>query len=132
MTSTLEQPTQEAPWWAAFPAPQSTLAQVEADDMKSLVQAAKADPSAPKDWLLVDSVPDEGDDIRALQTGWGEEASSNGRGPRCAGWMQDYIKEVGGEDVMEAQVLKGGVKGWVKKFGGELMDNYEAEHWTSK
>jgi len=55
--------------------------------------------------------------------------SSNGRGPRCAGWMQDYINEVGGEANIEAQILKGGVKGWVKKYNGELMDWYEAPHW---
>lgn len=55
--------------------------------------------------------------------------ASNGRGPRCASWMQDYIKEIGGEAFMEAQVLKGGVKGWVKKYGGELMEYYEAPYW---
>ena len=58
-----------------------------------------------------------------------DAGASQGRGPRCAGWMQDYINEVGAQDEMEALVLKGGVKGWVKEFGGELMDFYEPAYW---
>jgi arsenical-resistance protein 2 len=55
---------------------------------------------------------------------------SNGRGPRCAAWMQDYIDEVGGE--LEALVLTGGIKEWVKEYGGRMMDGYEEEAWKDE
>lgn len=38
-------------------------------------------------------------------------SSSNGRGPRCAGWYQDALKEAG-NDYSEAVVLAGGIKKW--------------------
>ncbi|KAK0631268.1 Rhodanese-like domain-containing protein [Immersiella caudata] len=57
---------------------------------------------------------------------------SNGRGPRCAAWMQDYIDEVGGADEMEALVLTGGIKGWVKEYGGKMIDGYEEEAWKEE
>ena len=38
-------------------------------------------------------------------------SSSNGRGPRCAGWYQDLLKETG-NTISEAAVLEGGIKGW--------------------
>lgn len=55
--------------------------------------------------------------------------SSNGRGPRSAGWMQDYLDEVGETD-MEAIILTGGIKGWVKAYGGTLMDWYDEKAWV--
>ncbi len=54
--------------------------------------------------------------------------SSNGRGPRCAAWLQDYFDDIG-ETHIEALVLKGGIKGWVKKYGGDLMDWYDEKVW---
>ncbi|KAM0749359.1 hypothetical protein T439DRAFT_290484, partial [Meredithblackwellia eburnea MCA 4105] len=44
--------------------------------------------------------------------------SSSGRGPRSAGWYQDLLDEKGitGE-ISRAEVLTGGIKGWVKKYG---------------
>ncbi|KAI0791917.1 Rhodanese-like domain-containing protein [Abortiporus biennis] len=48
--------------------------------------------------------------------------SSNGRGPRCAAWYQDALDEAGVDRTeSEAKVLEGGIKGWVKKFGEELI-----------
>lgn len=59
--------------------------------------------------------------------------SSVGRGGRAAGWFQDYIKDQGGEGVMESSTLEGGIKGWVA--AGEdyvtLVDGYESSAWTS-
>ncbi|PFH48233.1 hypothetical protein AMATHDRAFT_49679 [Amanita thiersii Skay4041] len=45
--------------------------------------------------------------------------SSNGRGPRCAGWYQDYLDAVGAEHKSQAYVLEGGVKEWLTRFTGE-------------
>lgn len=57
--------------------------------------------------------------------------SSGGRGTRCAGWMQDYIDESGNK-AMKAAIVKGGIKGWQKTFGGELMDGYDQKFWADK
>jgi len=46
--------------------------------------------------------------------------SSAGRGPRCAGWYQDYLNELGvGAEQSSAVVLEGGVKAWLAKFEGD-------------
>lgn len=59
-------------------------------------------------------------------------SSSNGRGPRCAAWFLEHVRNTAGDQDMQVMVLEGGVKGWVK--GGEqytrLMDGYQQEHWT--
>jgi arsenical-resistance protein 2 len=44
--------------------------------------------------------------------------------------MQDYLNEVG-ETTMKALILKGGIKGWQKTYGGKLMDYYEENVWAS-
>ncbi|KAK4094622.1 hypothetical protein Purlil1_1227 [Purpureocillium lilacinum] len=59
-----------------------------------------------------------------------QKGSSSGRGPRCAGWMQDYLNEVG-EASVTAAVLKGGIKGWQKMYGGRMMDAYDPKFWSS-
>jgi hypothetical protein len=57
--------------------------------------------------------------------------SSQGRGPRCASWFLEHVREVAGDNDMQVLVLEGGVKGWVQ--GGprftSLMDGFKAEHW---
>lgn len=61
--------------------------------------------------------------------------SSTGRGPRCAGWMQDYIDDIskfGRRSELKVLVLKGGVKGWVKEFEGAMMDGYVEEKWEGE
>lgn len=47
-------------------------------------------------------------------------SSSNGRGPRCAGWYQDLLDEKG-NTVSEAAVLQGGIKGW-SEYEKDLTD----------
>ena len=58
--------------------------------------------------------------------------SSQGRGPRCAGWFQDYILDIakfGRKSALEVRVLKGGIKGWVREFEGAMMEGFEEEYW---
>ncbi len=58
--------------------------------------------------------------------------ASNGRGPRCAGWMQDYIDDVskfGRKSEVKVFTLAGGIKGWVKDFEGALVDGFEEKYW---
>ena len=62
-----------------------------------------------------------------IQTG-----SSQGRGPRCAGWFQDYIDDIakfGRKSVVKVRVLEGGIKGWVKEFDGAVMEGFQEEKW---
>lgn len=59
--------------------------------------------------------------------------SCTGRGPRCAGWMQDYIEDVakiGRKSKLQSFILKGGIKAWVKDFEGSLVDGYEEGFWA--
>ncbi|KAH7053390.1 Rhodanese-like domain-containing protein [Macrophomina phaseolina] len=56
--------------------------------------------------------------------------SSNGRGPRCAGWFADYVSNQG-DAAMKSVVLEGGIKGWAKA-GPEYvarMQEYDASKW---
>ncbi|KAF5315928.1 hypothetical protein D9611_005013 [Ephemerocybe angulata] len=51
--------------------------------------------------------------------------SSNGRGPRSAGWYQDYLDSRAPDNhASKAYVLQGGIKGWKAKFTGhdDLLD----------
>jgi arsenical-resistance protein 2 len=62
----------------------------------------------------------------------GTPGSSNGRGPRCAGWMQDYVDDVakfGRKSDLKVFTLAGGIKNWVKQFEGALVDQFEAQYW---
>ncbi len=47
-------------------------------------------------------------------------SSSQGRGPRCAGWYQDMLneKQVTGS---KAFVLKGGIKAWGAEYPEEVV-----------
>lgn len=58
--------------------------------------------------------------------------ASNGRGPRCAAWMQDYIDDIskfGRKTNLKVFTLKGGIKGWVKDFEGALVDGFVEGYW---
>lgn len=68
-----------------------------------------------------------GEDFILIQTG-----SSNGRGPRCANWMQDYILDItkfGRRTALKVFVLKGGIKGWVRDFEGSMVEGFVEEYW---
>ncbi|UKZ75587.1 hypothetical protein TrVFT333_003275 [Trichoderma virens FT-333] len=57
--------------------------------------------------------------------------SCGSRGPKCAGWFQEYLNSIG-EVEMTAAILKGGVKGWQKTYNGQNMDHYDANAWGSQ
>ncbi|KNZ77271.1 Arsenite methyltransferase [Termitomyces sp. J132] len=44
--------------------------------------------------------------------------SSSGRGPRCAGWYQDYLNDKSVTS-STAYVLQGGIKAWLAKYGDQ-------------
>lgn len=57
--------------------------------------------------------------------------SSNGRGPRCASWFLEHVRDTVGDQDMNVLVLEGGVKGWVKS-GNQYtayMDGYKEDYW---
>ncbi|TEA12716.1 CDC25-like phosphatase YCH1 [Colletotrichum sidae] len=140
--------TETPPWWAAFPAPKSNVAHIEADEVLRLLEHQEtAGQEASRDFLLVDVRRNdwEGGTIKSsinlpAQTLYQTRAvihqlcqqagikrvifycgSSNGRGPRSANWLQDYFDDVG-ETTVTAVILKGGIKGWVRGYGGRMMD----------
>ncbi|KAH7326454.1 Rhodanese-like domain-containing protein [Stachybotrys elegans] len=158
MSSDAPQATEPPPWWAAFPEVQASCARLEASEVLELLeQDAAASDAAARDFLLVDvrRTDWEGGTIstslnlpaqsfyqtRATLHRLCKQAgvkriifycgSSNGRGPRCAGWMQDYLDTVGDKSI-SAVILKGGIKGWQKSFGGKLMDFYDEKAWTTE
>ncbi|KAF8631470.1 hypothetical protein AX15_002383 [Amanita polypyramis BW_CC] len=45
--------------------------------------------------------------------------SSQGRGPRCAGWYQDYLDGVSVDHTSNSYVMQGGIKEWLVKFKGQ-------------
>jgi len=55
--------------------------------------------------------------------------SSNGRGPRCAGWYQDYLNNKG-NTTSKAFVLRGGMKEWLENFRDavDLVDQEANSH----
>ncbi|KAL1923588.1 uncharacterized protein VTP21DRAFT_8568 [Calcarisporiella thermophila] len=59
--------------------------------------------------------------------------SSNGRGPRCAGYYQQALNNLGIKD-KKAYVLKGGILKWVKNFSNEddLTEGYDEDWWKQQ
>ncbi|KAK4550161.1 hypothetical protein LTR36_003128 [Oleoguttula mirabilis] len=58
--------------------------------------------------------------------------SSSGRGPRCAAWFLEHVRDVAEDNDMQVMVLEGGVKGWVKAGPQytQFMDGYRESYWT--
>lgn len=50
------------------------------------------------------------------------------RGPKCAGWFQEYLNSVG-ETEMKALILKGGFKGWKTTYNGQMVDVCDPDAW---
>ncbi|KAJ0347277.1 hypothetical protein COL26b_004628 [Colletotrichum chrysophilum] len=141
--------TETPPWWAAFPAPKAKSLEVEADEVMALLEARAADgQDRARDFLLVDVRRNDWEGgtistsinfpaqtlyqtrpvIHELCKQAGVKRSSNGRGPRSANWLQDYFDDVG-ETAVQAVILKGGIKGWVRKYGCRMMDWYDEKAW---
>ncbi|KAK5732466.1 hypothetical protein LTR17_010522 [Elasticomyces elasticus] len=57
--------------------------------------------------------------------------SSSGRGPRCAGWFLDHVRNTAQDNDMQVMTLEGGVKGWVKAGPQytQFMDGFRSEYW---
>jgi arsenical-resistance protein 2 len=145
-----------APWYTAFPAPTNqTPTTIPRDEVLALIKQAESR----KNYVLIDVRRNdhEGGTIRSsinlpaqslyhsipalysLFKAAGIErviwycGSCNGRGPRAAGWFDDYVKSQGNA-TMTSLVLVGGIKGWVKAGPEyvELMDGYVADVWAKK
>ncbi|EXV04904.1 rhodanese-like domain protein [Metarhizium robertsii] len=156
--SAVTQAQDAPPWWSSFPEPKAPVHALEPEDVAQLLEShASAGPNSAKSFLLVDvrRTDWEGGTIATslnlpahtlyqtrpviyqlckqanVKTIIFYCGSSNGRGPRCAGWMQDYLNEMG-EASMSAAILKGGIKGWQKKYSGKLMDWYDEKFWTQQ
>jgi arsenical-resistance protein 2 len=46
--------------------------------------------------------------------------------------MQDYIDDIakfGRKTDLKVLVLEGGIKKWVKDFGGSMMEGFEEKYW---
>ncbi|KXX76793.1 Arsenical-resistance protein 2 [Madurella mycetomatis] len=142
------------PWWSDFPEPKSVAAHVEPEFVLQLLQYQEcAVGEQPRNFLLVDTRRTDctGGTVQGSmnlpahsfyltrkilydlckQAGIKKIifycASSLGRGPRCAAWMQDYVNDVGGD--LESQVMAGGIRGWVQAYGGSMMDGYDEKVW---
>ncbi|KAK3937511.1 Rhodanese-like domain-containing protein [Diplogelasinospora grovesii] len=152
----LKMATQEdgTPWFTAFPEPTSVCDRIDRTEVLELLEGQSANKL--RDLLLVDARRTDcvGGTItssinlpahsfyptRKMVYDLCKQAgikriifycgSSNGRGPRCAAWMQDYINEVGGD--LQSQVMAGGIRGWVKAYGGRMMDAYDEKAWESR
>ncbi|KAK7404123.1 hypothetical protein QQX98_010081 [Neonectria punicea] len=151
-------PQDTPPWWTAFPEAQASCARVEAPEVAALLEKISAAGSgATRGFLLVDvrRTDWEGGTVstsinlpahtfyqtRPVTYQLCKQAgirriifycgSCGSRGPRCAGWMQDYLNEVG-ETGIKAEILVGGIKGWQKAYGGRLMDYYDEKTWAEQ
>ncbi|KAK2462627.1 hypothetical protein APHAL10511_005360 [Amanita phalloides] len=130
-------------WWDAYPGVESAPPhQLTPDDVAGLIRASGTD------YAVIDVRGNDhmgghvrGSYQRAAQTFYDDLprffdqfrdtekvifycGSSRGRGPRCAGWYQDYLDGTGFEHKSKAYVLQGGAKEWLLRFKGqdELVD----------
>lgn len=48
--------------------------------------------------------------------------------------MHDYINSVQdpAEPKIESQVMTGGIRGWIKAYGGDMMEGYDAQVWRDQ
>ncbi|GAA5918183.1 hypothetical protein JCM1841_005291 [Sporobolomyces salmonicolor] len=142
-----QQSPEETPWHAAFPTPtaslsNSTLSSISAPELRELVLAQPE--LEQREFLVVDVRRTDFEDafikgavnfpahsfyptlpsvlpiLSRYRTVIFHCQSSQGRGPRCAGWYQDALDQAGiARDVSRAVVLAGGIKEWVRQFGDE-------------
>ncbi|PSS08814.1 hypothetical protein M430DRAFT_109582 [Amorphotheca resinae ATCC 22711] len=144
-------------WWSAFPAPRATCPKITGDELMKLFDDMDIE-SGPSQFVLVDvrRTDWEGGTIKSslnlpAQSFYQTRktlldlcdrasikqvifycGSSSGRGPRCASWMQDYIDDIakfGRKTDLKVLVLEGGIKKWVKDFGGSMMEGFEEKYW---
>ncbi|EMT61281.1 hypothetical protein ACKRZS_012186 [Fusarium odoratissimum] len=152
------QDTPQKQWWEEFPEPKAECPRTDPSIVAKLIEVnAASGKNAQRDFLLVDvrRTDWEGGTIATSinlpahtlyqtrpqiyqlvkQAGIKRIifycGSCGSRGPRCAGWMQDYLDEVE-ETEIKAEILIGGIKGWQKAYAGQLMDSYDEKVWEKK
>ncbi|KAF5601025.1 arsenate reductase (Arc2) [Fusarium pseudoanthophilum] len=152
------QDTPQKQWWEEFPEPKAECPRTDPSIVAKLIEVnAASGKNAHRDFLLVDvrRTDWEGGTIATSinlpahtlyqtrpqiyqlvkQAGIKRIifycGSCGSRGPRCAGWMQDYLNEVE-ETEIKAEILIGGIKGWQKAYAGQLMDSYDEKAWEKK
>ncbi|KAF5635484.1 arsenate reductase (Arc2) [Fusarium tjaetaba] len=152
------QDTPQKQWWEEFPEPKAECPRTDPSIVAKLIEVnAASGKNAHRDFLLVDvrRTDWEGGTIATSinlpahtlyqtrpqiyqlvkQAGIKRIifycGSCGSRGPRCAGWMQDYLDEVE-ETEIKAEILIGGIKGWQKAYAGQLMDSYNEKAWEKK
>ncbi|GLB43152.1 putative ribosomal protein L11 methyltransferase (PrmA) [Lyophyllum shimeji] len=128
-------------WWDAYPKVKSSPALISSEELAALMLETR--PSGPQhDLAVIDVRRDDHagghvrgsdnwpaqtfhDDLPAFLEKYRHTShvifycgSSSGRGPRCAGWYQDYLDETG-TTTSTAYVLRGGVKAWLAKYGND-------------
>ncbi|KAK4231643.1 hypothetical protein QBC38DRAFT_200897 [Podospora fimiseda] len=142
------------PWYSDFPEPESTPSKTPSSEIYTLLSSSSL---LAKNILLIDTRRTDctggtiqgSINIPAHSFYWSRKViydlclrggvkrvvfycgSSNGRGPRCAAWMQDYIDSVGGDVELKAEVMVGGIRSWVKAYGGEMMEGYDEKVWEA-
>ncbi|PPQ97275.1 hypothetical protein CVT26_006668 [Gymnopilus dilepis] len=126
-------------WWDAYPPTKSSPPSITADELVALIRG----PASASTFAVIDVRRDDHsgghvrgshnwfaqsfyDDLRAFYEKFKDTPkvifycqSSNGRGPRCAAWYQDYLDTMGGGQKSAAFVLKGGIKNWLANFKEE-------------
>jgi len=152
------QDTPQKQWWEEFPEPKAECPRTDPSIVAKLIEVnAASGKNAQRDFLLVDvrrtdwvggtiatsinlpahTLYQTRPQIYQLVKQAGIKriifycGSCGSRGPRCAGWMQDYLDEVE-ETEIKAEILIGGIKGWQKAYDGQLMDSYDKKAWEKK
>ncbi|KAI6016230.1 Rhodanese-like domain-containing protein [Pisolithus marmoratus] len=135
-------------WWIAYPTPASDVPYLDCGNVAKMVSSGSGEQG---DYVVIDvrrkdhagghvrgsvQCPAQTfyDDLPSFYERFGEKkqvifycGSSNGRGPRCARWYQDYLNDKG-ETRSEAFVMKGGIKEWKERFGrDDALTDRDAE-----
>lgn len=135
-------------WWIAYPAPVSEVPYLDCGDVAKMVGSRSGEQG---DYVVVDvrrkdhagghvrgsvQCPAQTfyDDLPSFHERFGEKkqvvfycGSSHGRGPRCARWYQDYLNDKG-DTKSQAFVMRGGIKEWKERFGGnDALTDRDAE-----
>ncbi|KIJ59978.1 hypothetical protein HYDPIDRAFT_117886 [Hydnomerulius pinastri MD-312] len=138
-------PTEPAPtsalnnWWDAYPTPTSSPSSVTCSKVADLIRNPN---QGKEDFVVIDVRRNDhaGGHVRGsvqcpAQTFYDDLprfydqykdtkqvifycGSSNGRGPRCAKWYQDYLNKEGNSQ-SQAIVMEGGVKEWLSAYKGQ-------------
>ncbi|KAF8157807.1 S-adenosyl-L-methionine-dependent methyltransferase [Crassisporium funariophilum] len=125
-------------WWDAYPTVKSTPPLMTDAELAALIR----DPEASGEFAVIDVRRNDhaGGHVRGSHN-WPAQTfyddlpvffekfrntprvifycqSSQGRGPRCAGWYQDFL-DTNGDHKSMSYTLKGGVKNWLTRYSGE-------------